>query len=776
MEIFSEDELRDFLQSSDGIAIYGTGGMGGNLYQYLRRNDWLGKLLFFVVREKTQEDFEGVAVKELHGLTDEEKLATVVIATRQNFHEEIIRDLEGENIWDYHTMSEDVLNLIERLAIEMPEDDGAGEKREETAAVSKENRACTGRGIQSICDLHAYLKELAAHANEWVILLAIRDTVGLELDAEINRQLMALGTRNIHRKHWRGYAFVSCEGEVLANELGKTDKSVSVSLEVRGLSVDIESCPYKDGNKAVIRVGGHDYSMNSRGLNIVVIDPARNRLVDSVGFDTHTKNLACSRSEIYLVPEDVSRPRMEPVASGFADERLPEYRYAAGVKSLRRSLSAWEAEDAKEQSVLAFFREMCHREEPVVLSGERISWFSSVEDVPVERLLRGMARKMGFPMGEACRMAENVSPDFGMLLERGIGRMPEGQPSREVEICRELVLSLAARYEEEAQSVGNEIVAESLRQVPAHPARSFVEALQYVRFVSAMLRLAGHGEAVPGRMDQYLYPYWKGDLEAGRLSEQEAGDLLREFLASISRGGEIPAVTLGGCHPDGRHAFNGMTRKILELAADGKLPPVVLILRVPAEMPEGFPELAERCHGLHRAVDSEILGMLVAQGIPEDVARGYAVASQGEIVFPGQVRRGRLDGEISFPETVREAGKEFAKGVLREEAEGILRDEMRIRVLGMLSYQVIRYLSSPVLELFSVRWEDRLEGADRFHVPYRGLEEASHAWTGLLQKAGISVSEEAAKFLEECLAEACDRFSMFNKALLPEVCMGGDLS
>ena len=266
MKIFSEEELREFLQSNDGIAIYGTGGMGGNLYQYLRRNDWLEKLLFFCVTEKGQEDYEGIAVKALHELTDEEKMATVVIATRQNFHEEIIRGLEEEGIRDYHTMSEDLLNLIERLAMEMPEDDEEEqeEAREESASVPKETRACTGRGIQAICDVRAYLRELGAHADEWTILLAVKDTVGLKLDAEINRQLMALGTESLIRKHWRGYVFASCAGQVMANEMGKAGTAVSVKLDIEGLPVTMESCPYKDGNKAVIRVGGHDYSMEGK--------------------------------------------------------------------------------------------------------------------------------------------------------------------------------------------------------------------------------------------------------------------------------------------------------------------------------------------------------------------------------------------------------------------------------------------------------------------------------------------------------------------------------
>lgn len=134
MKFTSEGDLKSFLQSTEQIAIYGTGGMGTNLYQFLTRCNWLDKLKFFVLSQKNKLFYNGVQVKGVQELTEKDKTVPVIIATRENFHTEIINSLEKENIHAYHTMSEDVLNLIERLAIEQMRGlpSRRGEKNENT--------------------------------------------------------------------------------------------------------------------------------------------------------------------------------------------------------------------------------------------------------------------------------------------------------------------------------------------------------------------------------------------------------------------------------------------------------------------------------------------------------------------------------------------------------------------------------------------------------------------------------------------------------------------
>lgn len=67
------------------------------------------------------------------------------------------------------------------------------------------------------------------------------------------------------------------------------------------------------------------------------------------------------------------------------------------------------------------------------------------------------------------------------------------------------------------------------RHVPEHPARNFHEALQSFWFIYCMVNSAG--EYVPfGRADQYVYPYYKKDVENKAISKEHAADLLASFL------------------------------------------------------------------------------------------------------------------------------------------------------------------------------------------------------------------------------------------------------
>ena len=67
---------------------------------------------------------------------------------------------------------------------------------------------------------------------------------------------------------------------------------------------------------------------------------------------------------------------------------------------------------------------------------------------------------------------------------------------------------------------------EVVSHVPANPARTFHEALQAIHFFSFTLWELYYF----GRIDQYLYPYYKADLEAGRITPDQALELLCCFL------------------------------------------------------------------------------------------------------------------------------------------------------------------------------------------------------------------------------------------------------
>ena len=117
-------------------------------------------------------------------------------------------------------------------------------------------------------------------------------------------------------------------------------------------------------------------------------------------------------------------------------------------------------------------------------------------------------------------------------------------------------------------------IAEVCAWVPAHPARTFHEALQSVWFTQIMnfwetpLTLA----VSPGRADQYLFPYYESDIKVGRLTKEEAQELLDCWMMRFSQdaspyhshSGAGYHLDVGGLKADGSDATNELSFMFLE--------------------------------------------------------------------------------------------------------------------------------------------------------------------------------------------------------------------
>lgn len=107
---------------------------------------------------------------------------------------------------------------------------------------------------------------------------------------------------------------------------------------------------------------------------------------------------------------------------------------------------------------------------------------------------------------------------------------------------------------------------DTLCRVPAEPAKTFYDALQAIHFYTFPLWELYY----IGRVDQFLYPYYKADVEAGRLTYDEAVELLACFLllpeSYIHPGTAAGEVTVGGCDRQGNVVENEMTYIALDAA------------------------------------------------------------------------------------------------------------------------------------------------------------------------------------------------------------------
>ncbi len=199
-----------------------------------------------------------------------------------------------------------------------------------------------------------------------------------------------------------------------------------------------------------------------------------------------------------------------------------------------------------------------------------------------------------------------------------------------------------------------EKVAAISRFVPENPARTFHEALQCQWWTQSWTRIEFNigGNVGSGRMDQYLYPYYRADKDAGRITDGEVVDLLRMFylkmyqyifmpLAANAAGAtegfaHFECVCLGGQTPDGRDATNELTYLFLKSKRGVGVTMPDLAVRVHTTTPERLMhEIAETIkegQGYPKLLNDEIvIPMYLAKGVPLPLAYDYTVNGCEEV-------------------------------------------------------------------------------------------------------------------------------------------------
>jgi pyruvate-formate lyase len=185
-------------------------------------------------------------------------------------------------------------------------------------------------------------------------------------------------------------------------------------------------------------------------------------------------------------------------------------------------------------------------------------------------------------------------------------------------------------------------VAGICRKVPENPSETVREALQAAWLVHVAVGFSELSDASLslGRLDQYLYPLYQGDLRRG-VPEAEIENLLRCLWLKCNRFGDPAcAVNLGGLDDGDRDLFNPLSELIVRVSAAMGLPAPVLAARVHEKLPP------EACDLL---LSPELLAMgqptfygeracrdaMVRRGVPLSEARQFAVSSCMGLVVPG---------------------------------------------------------------------------------------------------------------------------------------------
>lgn len=188
-------------------------------------------------------------------------------------------------------------------------------------------------------------------------------------------------------------------------------------------------------------------------------------------------------------------------------------------------------------------------------------------------------------------------------------------------------------------------------KISEHPPESFREAVQSVWFLFVILHMESNASSFsPGRMDQYLYPYYDADIRAGKKPEelQEIIDALfikfnhivymrNSHSAMYFAGFPIGFnVTIGGQNVSGGDATNELSYGFLRAQEHVRMPQPNLTARLHDGSPDSFVDECSRIIGLGTGMpqivnDNSIIPALRISGVSGKDCLDYALVGCVEI-------------------------------------------------------------------------------------------------------------------------------------------------
>ena len=186
---------------------------------------------------------------------------------------------------------------------------------------------------------------------------------------------------------------------------------------------------------------------------------------------------------------------------------------------------------------------------------------------------------------------------------------------RSVILTSEGIIRYANRYADEAERMAEKEedekrrqellrIAGNCRRVPEYPPRSFYEAMQFIWFTQIGGILSENPLALnPGRFDQYMYPYYRQDIDAGVIKKEDAQELIdalwlkySEWVWTISANtadyfagyNQFQNLTVGGKTREGLNAVNELSYMALKATEEVKTHQPGLSVRIQADCPEEF--------------------------------------------------------------------------------------------------------------------------------------------------------------------------------------------
>ena len=210
----------------------------------------------------------------------------------------------------------------------------------------------------------------------------------------------------------------------------------------------------------------------------------------------------------------------------------------------------------------------------------------------------------------------------------------------------QLAKELALRESDPERKAELEKISRNCKHVPEFPARDFHEACQSFWFVQLLLQIESSGHSIsPGRFDQYMYPFYKKDIDEGKITLEQAQELIdciwvklndinKVRDAASAEGfagyGMFQNLIVGGQDIYGMDATNDLSYMCLEAAMHVPLPQPSISVRVWNGTPQPFMIKAAALTRIGTGLpayynDEVIIPSIMARGVTLEDARDYCI-------------------------------------------------------------------------------------------------------------------------------------------------------
>ena len=366
-------------------------------------------------------------------------------------------------------------------------------------------------------------------------------------------------------------------------------------------------------------------------------------------------------------------------------------------------------------------------EQPVLLPDERIVFTRTLPALPMiytdEEWERIKSTHYIHELGNVC----NLSPDYGRLISEGLCAQLDRLDQVETDDNRAYlesmrrsilaVLALTARYAVYARTQGREDVAEVLDRVPARGASTFREALQSLRILHFAMWCEGDYHNTLGRFDQYMRPYFERDLAEGRLTEEEALELIEEFFLACNRDSDLypgmqqgdngQSMVLGGYLKKGVDGYSKLSELCIRASAELHMIDPKINLRVHSNTPLEVYELGTQLTRLGLGFpqyenDDVAIPALMKLGYDEADAYNYVVAACWEFIIPGVGMDIPNIGALPFTGVVNQVVREHLTTLQSmDEMKALVRERIFSQVREMAAgLHDLYIIPSPYISLF----------------------------------------------------------------------------